>query len=47
MSGIDERMKAAGSPHAAPTARNSAGGKNPERLDECVQAVPGIVEKML
>jgi alanyl-tRNA synthetase len=24
-----------------------AGGKNPEKLDECVQAVPGIVEKML
>ena len=24
-----------------------AGGKNPERLDECVQAVPGIIEKML
>ncbi len=24
-----------------------AGGKNPERLNECVSAVPGIVEKML
>jgi len=24
-----------------------AGGKNPKKLDECVQAVPGIVEKML
>jgi len=24
-----------------------AGGKNPEKLAECVQAVPGIVEKML
>ena len=24
-----------------------AGGKNPEKLNECVQAVPGIIEKML
>jgi alanyl-tRNA synthetase len=24
-----------------------AGGKNPEKLTECVQAVPGIIEKML
>jgi alanyl-tRNA synthetase len=24
-----------------------AGGKNPEKLDECVQAVPSIIEKML
>ena len=24
-----------------------AGGKNPEKLEECVQAVPGIVEQML
>jgi len=24
-----------------------AGGKNPEKLDECIKAVPGIIEKML
>ncbi len=24
-----------------------AGGKNPEKLDECVQSVPGIIDKML
>ncbi len=24
-----------------------AGGKNPAKIDECVKAVPGIVESML